>query len=471
MKSLFFLISLLMAFVLKPSTARAQESNYSNYEVGSMATMLGGSVTAGIANISAIYYNPGALSFLETTSVSLETAALFGGSLKIENGAGQDIDIKSSFFDVIPSLIGGTFKGKKNKDLTFAYAAITVNSSLINFNVRNTAFIDVLTANSGDELYEGIYDYSNKIRENWIGASVSKKVNKNFAFGATLFGAYFSQAYSLRQSAIVSNVLADTISTSLASSSFQRDLRFSSFGLILKAGAVYRFDYSSIGLTMTTPNLNIDLFAKGGLSEIINVNIPGVIPTFSTSLYGEKLTTYHRTPFIISLGYQKELVGAKWNLSLTYNSAVKEYTMVETAAQFIGQPGLRKPPLRVFDMARQIFNVAFGLKKDLREGLSFLGGARTDLNYISSEFLESNRFIPKMSYWNLYHITTGIIWFTEKAHLTLGGDYAFGASKGDLQQVNLSDPEETNLLFGTKTTNTKTSHNQINLVLGFSYSF
>lgn len=450
----------------------AQESNYSNYEVGANATMLGGSVVAGVNNISAIYYNPGYLSFIENSSVAIEPAVLFGANLRIKNGAGQEINIKSSFFDVIPSLIGGIIKSKKAKDWTFAYAAITVNSSLIEFNVRNSEFIDVHSSNPGDELYEGLYDYSNKIKENWIGASASKKVNDKFAFGVSVFGVYFSQDYSVRQSAVTNSLHGDTIAFSLASTNLQRDLRFRSAGLVIKAGAIYKFEKSNIGFTITSPTINIDLFAKGDVSETFSSYIPGVIdPPRSYSLYGTGLSTFHKTPIKITLGFQKFSGERTWNASVTYNSAVKEYIMLTSDPQYFDDPVLTKPSLEVFDQAQHILNIAVGYRKDIRDGLSFLGGARTDFNYSSAEFLNSIRFIPKMSYWNLYHITGGVIWYTDKAHLTLGGDYAFGFSSGDLQQVNLSDPLESELLFGEKTTDTQTFHNQINVVFGFGYSF
>ncbi|RLD24664.1 MAG: hypothetical protein DRI71_01895 [Bacteroidetes bacterium] len=472
MKRVFILPVFLLGSLFLSVGANAQESNYSNYEVGAKATMLGGSVVAGVDNISAVYYNPGALSFIGQSSVTLETSTLFGGMLQIDNGAGQDINIRSNFFDVIPSLIGGVIKSKKKPDWSFAYSSITVNSSFIEFNVRNTMFYDVLLNSPGDEFYEGLYDYSNKIRENWIGATASKKVNENFGIGVSLFGVYFSQNYKLRQSATASEVNGNVISRSLAHSSIQRDLRFGSFGFVLKAGGVYKWQNSSLGFTISSPNLNIDLFAKGDISQTISIQLPNLQNlSLTENLYGGKLTTYHRTPLIMSLGYEREWLNSTWNFSVTYNSPVKEYVMIASEVQIFDQPALTKEPVMAYDMARQIINFSIGLKKDIRDGLSFLGGARTDLNYSSDSFLDSNKFVPKMSYWNLYHVTGGIIWYNEKAHLTLGGDYAFGLSKGDLQQVNLSDPVESELLFGQKTKDTRTVHNQIYVVLGFSYSF
>jgi hypothetical protein len=463
---------LFLSMALQPFEIIAQESNYSNYEVGAKATMLGGSVVAGVDNISAVYYNPGALSFIENSSLTLETSTLFGGSLNIENGAGRNLNIKSSFFDVIPSLFGGVVKSKKRPSWTFAYTSITVNSSFIEFNVRNTIFVDVLAGSPGDELYEGAYEYNNKIRENWLGASTSKQVNENFGLGVSLFGVYFSQNYNLRQSATASEVVDGVLTTSLAHSSVLRDLRFRSLGFVIKAGAVYRWDLSTIGFTVTAPTLNVDFLAKADISETISIQVPGSgVPSTTENLYGGRLTTYHRTPIRLSLGYQREWHKATWNFSVTYSSAVKEYKMTESAPQIFDQPPLVKPSIAAYDMARKLLNVSVGIRKDIRDGLSFLGGARTDLNYSTDSFLDSDNFVPKMSYWNLYHITGGVIWSTDKAHLTLGADYAFGLSKGDLQQVNLSDPLESELLFGIKTSDTRTVHNQVYVVLGFSYSF
>jgi hypothetical protein len=450
----------------------AQESNYANYEVGSKATMLGGAVVAGLENISTVFYNPGALAFLKNSSVTLETSTLFGGNLLIENGAGQNIDVKSSFFDVIPSLIGGVIKSKKNPGWTYAYSSITVNSSFIEFNVRNTAFIDVLSSSPGTELYEGVYDYSNKIRENWLGATASKEINENFGIGISAFGVYFSQDYNLRQAATASEVADGLVTSTLAQSYIQRDLRFRSLGFVLKVGAAYNWDKSSLGFTVTTPTLNLDIFAKGDISQTISLQIPGIgIPLLTENLYGGKLKTVRKSPVKLSVGYQRDWLKFTWSASLTYNSVVKEYVTIASDPQVFNQPPLTKPSVAAYDEARQILNVSIGFTKVIRKGLSFLGGARTDLNYSRADFLNSDRFVPKMSYWNLYHITGGVVWFSEKARLTLGGDYAFGLSKGDLQQVNLSDPVESELLFGKRTTDTRTVHNQIYVVLGFSYSF
>ena len=130
-----------------------------------------------------------------------------------------------------------------------------------------------------------------------------------------------------------------------------------------------------------------------------------------------------------------------------------------------------KGSLQVKSDARAILNLALGLRKDIREGLSFLGGFRTDLNYRPDVDAGGIEFVDRMSYWNLYHFTGGVIWYNDRAHLTLGADYALGLSSGNLQQVNLTEPLESNLLFGIRNTDTRTFHSQINVVFGLGISF
>lgn len=459
----------LLIFIVAHTSA--QESNYANYEVGSKATMLGGAVVAGIDNISAAYYNPGALAFINNSSVSIGTSTLFAGALNIKNGAGSEINIRSSFFNVIPSLIGGVVKSQKSPDWTFAYSVMTVNSSLIEFNVRHYMVADVVGIFPGQEYYEGGYDYRNKINENWLGVSASRVIGEKFGIGVSIYGTSYFQDFSRRQLAIITGRL-NNVPVTLASTSITQDLRFRSLGLIIKAGANYQYKNHQIGLTITSPKINIDLFAKGMISSVIlQINPLIVDPAASVIYYGEDLPTYHKTPLKLALGYQINMTHSLFSFVLSFNSQVKQYEMITSDALVIPEVGLVRPVISAYDKVNQVFNFSVGYRNDISEGLSLLLGAKTDFNYVDEEFLSQVAFIPKMSYWDLYHFTGGLIWYNDRANITLGADYAFGLSNGDLQQVNLSDPVAEEFYFGERTRDTKTFHNQVNVVLGFMFKF
>ena len=462
---------LIILLTLHSLNVFGQESNYANYDVGANATMLGGAVVAGIDNISSAYYNPGALPFIKRSSVSLETSSLFTGRLNITNGAGENINIKSSFFDVIPSLIGGIVKSKKNPDWTFAYSAMTVNSALIEFNVRHFMINDVIASNPGEEYYDGGYDYRNKISENWLGISAGRAIGEKFGFGVTLFATSFNQDFHRNQLALVTGLINGSPET-LASTNINQYMRLRTVGVLLKAGLNYQFKNNQLGLTLTSPNLNIDILAKGTISSnLVRYDSDNGGQSNSLVFYGEDRTTYHRTPLKIALGYQYIMNSSFISFKLVYYTPVKEYSMVTSERVSIPQFGVLRPEISAYDKANQVFNFAVGYRNDVSEGLSLLFGAKTDFNYVDSEFLNRQDFIPKMSYWNLYHATGGVIWYNDRAHLTLGADYAFGVSRDDLQQVNLSDPVASELYFGEKTTNTRTFHNQVYVVFGFTLKF
>ncbi len=463
MRTLLFTLLMMTVSML----SKAQESNYANQEISAISTMLGGAVTAGVTDNSAIYYNPGALIFVENTNLSIETASLFAGGLRIKNGAGTDLNIQSSFFDIIPSMIAGTVKSKKFSAWTFTYAVLTTSSSLMRFGVRHSMPYDVIQSNPEEELYEGIYEYGNKLRESRAGMAASRKFGENFGFGVAFFGVYNSQEFRLRKEAFASDNSAFPFET-LANTRIERELRFSSASLLFQIGAVYKINKSKIGLNVVMPNINIDLIAKGTISETLSVYQPDAgIPFFDTNQYGEDLKTILKLPLNISLGYSRKLIGIEWYLKLTYNAAVSEYTSIKTEANPV-YPG---DFLEVREKANTVVNFAIGLRKDLREGLSFLGGFRTDFNYDTDVYPGGLEFVARMSYWNLYHFSGGVIWYNDRARITLGGDYAIGVSSGDLQQVNLTEPLETNFLFGIPTNDTRTFYNQINVVLGLGVSF
>ena len=452
----------------------AQESNYANYEVGANSTMMGGAVTAGVKDNSAVYHNPGALAFVENSNITLETGYLYAGHLEIKNGGGDGLDIKSTFFDIIPGAISGTIKSQKIPDWTFTYSLITTNSSFIEFDVRNSMVIDVLDNNPGDELYQGQYSYHNKMRENGLSFGTAKKIGSNLGIGASSFMVYNSQDYRLNQEATASAISNGAIDNTLAFSRITRELKFRSVAIILQLGIVYRLEKTKWAINITSPRINIDMFAKGDVSEDVNLFIPFTgSKAVSFNRHGENLKTIQRTPLKIAIGHEQRMKNSIWNFKATYYTKVSKYErIVAPADQVVDGVDLSLNPLVVHDEAHSVINLAVGTYYTIREGLAFLGGARTDFNFARNlEEPTNTDFYARMSYWNLYHLTGGVIWHTDKLNLTLGADYALGIDKDQLQQVSLTNPTVQGLLFGERTPTTKTFHNQGYVVLDISYKF
>ncbi len=469
MKALVFILIFFTA-----TKVVAQESNYANYQVGANSTMMSGAITAGVKDNSAVFYNPGALAFVENTNLTLETGYLYGGLLKIANGAGEGLPIKSTFFDLIPGSVSGTIKSNKLPNWTFTYSIMTTNSSYISFNVRNSKRVDLLTSNPGDEWYLGQYAYKNKRRENGLSFGTAKKIGNRIGLGISVFGSYQTQDYQLNQEASLSEIDSSLITNTLAFSRLTRKLNFSNLSLVFQLGMVYKLEHTKWAINLTAPKLNVNLFATATVSENINVFLPsGFLPPISISRYGEKLKTTQKSPFIIALGHQSQWGNNIINFKVSYFSKINKYARVVVPKEpNRGTTAVELTNLEVFDEAAPILNMALGIYRKINDGLAFMGGARTDFNYLKKiDKLRTQDFYARMSYWNIYHLTGGVIWNANKLHLTLGGDYGFGLKSGGLQQINLTSPTLENLLFGERTTNTSTWYNQIYVVVGLSYKF
>jgi len=453
----------------------AQESNYANYEIGANSTMMGGAITAGVKDNSAVYYNPGALAFITKSNVTLETGNVYAGQLIIKNGAGNGVDIRSTFFDVIPGAISGTIKSKKIPNWTFTYSLMTTNSSLIKFNVRNAMKTDLLPSNPGDELYEGQYSYSNKMRENGFAFGTAKKIGKNLGIGTSVFGVYNAQEYLLNQEATASAIINNRIANTFAFSRLSRELTFGSATLVFQLGAVYKFEKTKWALNITAPKLNLNILADASITENVNLFVPfsNASEAFTINRFGDGLKTIQKSPLKIAVGHEIIMKKSIWNFKVTYYSKIDKYSrVVAPENREVDGVDVDFLDLNVYDEGTVVVNVAVGTIYKIREGLSFMGGARTDFNFARKlPYPLKREFYARMSYWNLYHLTGGVIWVTNKLNLTLGADYAIGYDKGRLQQVNLTDPTVENLLFGELTNDTTTFLNQLYVVIGLSYKF
>ena len=83
----------------------AQDTHYWTLQYGSRSSLLGGAVVGGVRDNSAVYYNPGALVLSDTSAISVSANAYQFDQLKMDNGAGTNINLKSGQTQIIPLII------------------------------------------------------------------------------------------------------------------------------------------------------------------------------------------------------------------------------------------------------------------------------------------------------------------------------------------------------------------------------
>jgi len=120
---------------------------------------------------------------------------------------------------------------------------------------------------------------------------------------------------------------------------------------------------------------------------------------------------------------------------------------------------------------KSVINFGLAYTRQLRDRLYYAGSFRTDFNYFDNGELNRNEmFVPSMTYWDMYHFTSGLVIEGPRTHLSFGLNYGLGLTSGDPQQVSMSGISQENMLQGELNNNTKTQLHNIAFVFGLHYT-
>lgn len=470
---------ILIIFLTATISIQAQEFNYWLSGVGSRSNMLAGAVTAGVRDNSAIFYNPAGLAFIENSSLSVSSNGYFLGKLNAKNAVGTNLDLKSTTIDGVPQIVSFIQKVPK-LPISVTLALVNTHYSNLEASYRNKMFYDILPDNPGDELYLGSYSYSNKIREDWVGFGYGKQLSDKLGLGVSTFVSYRNQKYFLNQTADVYDSYADSASNRVLSNSiFTDELKSSNFGLLFVIGATYNVENIKLGLTITTPRINIGFVSSSNLKRNAFINIPSVYTDiYNVSIWQVGVASRYRSPFMLDLGADFNITPRKiLHTKVSFFGPVKKYNMLKEEINEENNQ-LVIPSYQYDDIGnmtlvnKPIINAAVALQHHVSENLEAIIGFRTDFNYLDKDELDSKtEFVPGNFTLNLYHVSGGVVWKTDKYDLSLGSSYTFGYQKNELQYVNLSEPLPEANLFGVRQFNNNPRYTQLGLFLGFTYFF
>ena len=120
---------------------------------------------------------------------------------------------------------------------------------------------------------------------------------------------------------------------------------------------------------------------------------------------------------------------------------------------------------------KEVWNFGFGWSRQFTEKFGMMAGFRTDFNNLDHEALEEvNGVVPAISYWNIYHISTGTTVSVLKHKFTVGLTYSHGSEKNGVQYFNLAPPEPGEI-FKLPDATAQAYYDQINVLIGYVYNF
>jgi len=140
MKHIFFIF--LVTIML--SSIYAQDSHYWNLQYGAKSTLLGGAVIGSVTDLSATYYNPGAVSLFNDPKVILSAKVYQYEGITVVNGAGKNKDLDYSSISPSPTFFAFDINIDTTGRNKLAFSILTRQSMNFDFETRQIGIDNII---------------------------------------------------------------------------------------------------------------------------------------------------------------------------------------------------------------------------------------------------------------------------------------------------------------------------------------
>ncbi|MFC1799503.1 hypothetical protein ACFL2Z_01135 [Candidatus Eisenbacteria bacterium] len=421
-------VILLLTICAITPRAMAQDTHYWTYTYGTRASLLNGAIIGSVVDISAAYYNPGALPLIEEIEVLLAARAVHYPNIWLRNIGGSDLDLKSSRLAPAPSIVAGMFKLNWAGDHRFGYSLLTRQSARLEIKGSWVGTRDSVPDFPDAESATADAVIDEDLSETWVGISWGYGLSSDIGIGITQY-ATFRYHKATFQSRLQN--LKDDGSLALTSSLKYYD--YANWRMLWKLGATFHYANISMGLTITTPSIKFyDEGASGVNVTATGVDFDGddVDDTVMGVDYANDIESDYRTPASLGFGATYLFGATTVHFSTEWFNRVKKYTVMN-AGDFPAQSGGDTLSNRVTHELDQVINFGIGLEHSFRETFQIYGGFATDYS-ARKEGTDTNLSITD---WDIYSISGGAAFSYKRFQVTFGLGYSWGGSPRSRKSV------------------------------------
>ena len=394
--------------VLHPLAARAQDSQYWNQQYGPVAELVGGVVVGSSRDLSATFYNPGALALTREPTLLASVQSFEGARLTAET-IPPLVDFQDSNLRPSPSLFAFALPRNWTGSHTLAFSSLTRQD----FDMRVDNW-QVLPSRQGGA--ESLFEQN--LTENWFGASWARRAGERLGAGVTTYVVYRAQ----RARKEISGEIAVSPSQGGAGLLVE-DFDYWNYRLVWKAGISTQRKSWDLGLTVTTASVN--LFGSGSASYVrsaVGADL-GAGPVVEVSVqHQDGLASTYRSPWSVAAGAGYRLGPHTFHGTAEWFSSVSGFEVLDTSA-FASNPAAENLVKRLHQQAKSVFNFGLGYERKISDRSSFYAAFTTDYTFADENDSAGN----SLSTWNIYHATAGASLTIKNMKLTMGGAYSFGS--------------------------------------------
>jgi hypothetical protein len=453
----------------------AQDTHHWNNQFGTRAALLGGAVLTDTIDNAGVYYNPGNLAYLDTTTLSIN-ANLYGiESIKVQNALGQKADFKGMQFNTIPLLISGSIRNKSKWNIS--YGLLTPVSFKFSGNARIVGDFDLIdeTESPGKEELVAESSINTTVQETSLTLGMGRKIKPNLGFGISLINTFRSVNYDYRFSA--RTLIINPTTELLVGRNQNEFVNYYTIRTALKMGLNYQKPGFGLGLTLTSPGIR--LMGNGTVAgdlTLSNIQLGDKRISAFASDRQEKLKSKYKSPFEIGFGFHKQISQSIISLNVTHFGGYDPYLIIEAEPGVFVRPSTigsdlgTEKFLNLETGMKPVTNFSIGYQTKIKSNVSLMGSFRSDFSYFNSSSLEGGQLTTEFSQWDIYHLSIGTIINQERSSLTLGLVYSFGGTDKFVQDNSFNDVEVNNPLTGSLKI-IQANYFNIGILVGYSFRF
>jgi len=398
------LLPLVVAVIGFPAATAAQDAHYWTYGYGPIGQLTEGTLVGGVSDLSAVYYNPGALALLDRPRFVVGLTSVELANIEVPGVAGEGLDVDQLVFDIVPSMVAGSI-GDHDGDDRFAFAFLSRHDS-----DWDLGYSDTHVAATDPDARAGFGRLRQRLVEYWVGGTWSHRFSDRLAIGISPYLAYRAQR---SRRSLTAQEIVDGESRAVF---VGREHEYNHGRALAKAGIAFRPGAWQLGLTVTTPS--VALWSQG--KAVYNASITGDVaqPLLAASAQRGLPATY-RAPWAIAGGATWRGRSTAIHTTAEWFSAVDAYDILQPEpAPVAGRPETVSLVYR--GEADSVACYGVGLEQRLGARLVLYGGAAHN----------ESAYVPQrdsFAAWDLTDVSFGLTVDTRRATVALGLGYAWGA--------------------------------------------
>ena len=391
--------------------AAAQDTHYWAIQYGPVGQLVGGQLIGGATDLSATFYNPGALALRNESSYLLSTESVQWESVSTEPQSGVAVfDTSSSNFGSAPSLLAGVLPRWLGKDTRLAWSFLTRQNLDMRLGQRIANSVPGAAASAAESYLD------QDVEENWAGLTFARPVSDSVGVGLTGYGVYRGQ----RTRKELSLLAVGANETSQAASGVV-DFEYTHYRVLAKLGVAWQTKQWHAGVSVTTPSLG----AFGSAKSAYTLSLAGIdadgdgrpeLPELVTDTR-EGLDSDYRSSWALGAGVSRRGTRTSFYASAEWYAPVERYAVILLPA---GTPNAS-------DLTQElqgVLNAGIGAEHVLNDDVSVYGAFHTDF---SASAGSASRNVA-VSDWDLYHFSGGLSFRFRDNQFTLGASWARGST-------------------------------------------